>query len=112
MKPCTPCITFERLLDSEAKGFFFLKFALQEHTTTVSLNAIVQKAHHIYDEALAADKIPAFSPSFVFLCKNAHVWMRIQKEETALEDTLVVGEFELEIFTDTVSGAKALRLPT
>jgi len=109
MKPCAPCIEFEKLLSSEAKGFFYLKFALTDHTTEETLDAILSRAHAVYDQALARGEITSFTPSFVFVCQNNEVVMRIQKAETSCEPEVVVGEIALQVTLDPISRARVLR---
>ena len=112
MKRCTPCITFEKLLDSEAKGFFYLKFALEDHTTAETLDAIVRRAHALYDEAVASERITSFTPSFVFICQGGQVVMRIQKAETSCEEECVVAELPLAVLYDITSHSEVLTLPS
>lgn len=108
-----PCSAFEKLLISEAKGFFYLKFALSNYTTEQKLDAILKKAHALYDGAVQAQGISSFMPDFIFReMPGDRIHVVIRRLETSSEDELIIGEVEMVPVLDPVSKTMVLALST
>ena len=69
---------FATLFSYEAKGLFFLRYALNEHTSSAGLDSIMKKAMALYDASLDENKI-AFTPCFKFAEVDGKVKMTIRR---------------------------------
>lgn len=103
-----------RLLEAEAKGFFFVKFALTEFTSELKLDAIMRKAHAVYDRAVTELALPTLSPSFSFRVgeEAGKFTMLIQKDASRLEGKQVIAEVGLALVQDPVSKRPVVVLAT
>jgi hypothetical protein len=111
--PCTQdCSMLCRLSQSQAKGFFFVKFALADFTTEQKLDSIMRKTHAVYDRAVTELGISMFLPSFVFQpdCETGGIRMKIQRELVAGEVAQEVGEIRLVQGIDAATQQPALEL--
>lgn len=108
------CGAFSRLFESQAKGFFFVKFALTDFTSEVKLDAIMRKAHAAYDRAVADRALAPFLPSFFFRpdCAAGNIRMVIQKDATPEEEAQTMAEVMLVQVVDPVTKQPALSLST
>lgn len=104
---------FERLLQSSAKGFFFLKQALADHTTEQKLASIINKAHGVYDRGVENQQLECFQPYFTFATDDAgHVKIVISREASGAKDALVLGEVLLTRMLDPVHKQPILAVTT
>lgn len=83
---------FQSLLESEARGFFFLKRLLADQTTEQKLTSIVNKAEGVYDRAVAAGSLPSFQPYFNFVREGGVIKLLISQESGGEDDSKVIGE--------------------
>lgn len=103
---------FARLLAGEARGFFFLKFALSDHTTEQKLVAIVNRTHSVYDRAVADQGLAAFSPYFKFYRAGENIEIAILRELGPREEPQEMGRVLLTCVYDPTADAQVVALPT
>lgn len=103
--------SFARLLESEAKGFFFLKLALADHTNEQKLVAIVNRAHSLYDRIVADQDLSAFQPFFSFRRAGERIELVISREPSG-EEMQEMGHLVLTTVHDPLAHGSILALET
>lgn len=103
MNTVVPTGPFERLLQSDAKGFFFLKFALADFTNEQKLVSIVNRAHSLYDHVIAERELDNFSPLFTFRRgEGEQILLVIAREASSLNEPIEIGHVALTPILDPV----------
>lgn len=103
---------FDALLRSDAKGFFYLRLALQEYTNDQKLMAIVNRAHGLYDRAVADNDMTSFAPLFTFRREDDKVVLVISKEGWGEIPDIELAQLPLTPVIDPVSQQPILALAT
>lgn len=112
MTASIPRDPFERLLQSSAKGFFFLKQALADHTSEQKLASIINKTHGVYDRGVENQQLECFQPSFTFVADGPYVKILITREASRSSDELLLGEVVLTRLLDPVHKQPILAVST
>lgn len=103
---------FARLLESQAKGFFFLKLALGDYTSEQKLLAIVNRAHSLYDRAVAENNDSSFLPVFSFRRDGEKIQLVITRENGATQEPTETGVLVLAPVLDSQGRHTVLALET
>lgn len=103
---------FSQLLNSEARGFFFLRHALAAHTTEQKLVSILNKAEEVYDRAVANLNLPSPQPYFNFVREGDKIKLLISREPSAVNEGVTLGEVILTPVIEPVHKSWIVALAT
>ena len=89
------------LLGYEAKGLFFLRMALREHTDSPNLLEIAQRATEMYNGTIN-ERAACYQPFFRFhVLDDSHLELRMYREGVGAEEDQLKGTIKLALHQRT-----------
>jgi len=85
------------LLGYTAKGLFFLRMAMTEHTDGANLLEIAHKAQEMYNKTIN-EKVMCYQPTFKFrMLDNEHIELSMYREGAGKDEDVCQGTIKLAL---------------
>ncbi|MNU19548.1 hypothetical protein D3C71_77770 [compost metagenome] len=101
LKPTAKVSQHQTLISYEAKGMFFLRMAMTEHTDGPNLLEIAKRAQALYNTTID-ERRPCYQPVFRFkVMDDEHVELRMFRSGTGQDEDVCQGTIKLALLHRT-----------